>query len=76
MDWGNCIMTKVHKGSDGEITAIDGTLHLDGDFKKTRLKLTWLSDVTDLVPLRIVDLGLLITKPKVHISRYFSFCEC
>lgn len=40
-------------------------LHLEGDFKKTKLKLTWLADVDSLVPLRLVDHGFLITKKKV-----------
>ena len=66
MNWGNCIMRKVHKGASGHIEGIDAELHLEGDFKKTKYKLTWLADVPDLVPLRLVDLGHLITKPKVR----------
>jgi hypothetical protein len=65
MDWGNCIIRAVHKDGAGTITALDGELHLQGDFKKTKLKLTWLADVPDVVPLRLVDFGHLITKPKV-----------
>ena len=65
MDWGNCIMREVAKGPDGRVTGITAALHLEGDFKKTKLKLTWLADVPDLVPLRLVTLGDLITKAKV-----------
>jgi glutamyl-tRNA synthetase len=67
MDWGNCIMHDVTKGADGKVTGIKASLHLQGDFKKTKLKLTWLSDVPDLVPLRLVTLGDLITKAKVRL---------
>ena len=66
MDWGNCIMREVEAGPDGTVTAITGELHLEGDFKKTKLKLTWLADVPDVVPLRLVSLGYLITKAKVR----------
>lgn len=69
MDWGNCVMREVTAGADGQVTAIAGELHLEGDFKKTKLKLTWLADVPDVVPLRIVTLGYLITKAKVRTRR-------
>jgi glutamyl-tRNA synthetase len=75
MDWGNCILKAVHKDSSGKVTGIDGELHLEGDFKKTRLKLTWLCDVPDLVPLRVVDLGHLITKAKVRSTRPCPACS-
>jgi hypothetical protein len=65
MDWGNCIVRSIDRSTDGNITGISGDLHLEGDFKKTKLKLTWLADVPDVVPLRLVELGDLITKPKV-----------
>src|SRR5262249_52091181 len=43
MNWGNCIIKKVHS-ADGKITSCDGVLNLQGDFKKTEKKLTWLAD--------------------------------
>lgn len=67
MDWGNCIMRSVETGAGAAVTAIAGELHLQGDFKKTKLKLTWLADVPDVVPLRLVTLGYLITKAKVRL---------
>jgi glutamyl-tRNA synthetase len=67
MDWGNCIMREIQRDEAGEVTAVSGELHLEGDFKKTKLKLTWLADVPDLVPLRLVMLGDLITKAKVRL---------
>eukprot|EP01135_Chromosphaera_perkinsii_P008451 Nk52_evm19s1360 gene=Nk52_evmTU19s1360 len=41
MDWGNCIIKKVHKKGN-VVTSVDAVLNLDGDFKKTKKKLTWL----------------------------------
>eukprot|EP01025_Chloroclados_australasicus_P012110 TRINITY_DN15522_c0_g1_i1.p1 TRINITY_DN15522_c0_g1~~TRINITY_DN15522_c0_g1_i1.p1 ORF type:complete len:190 (-),score=31.23 TRINITY_DN15522_c0_g1_i1:311-880(-) len=72
MDWGNCIMHKVERDASGAIASIDGELHLAGDFKKTKLKLTWLADTPDLVPLCLVDLGHLITKPKLEEEDVFE----
>ncbi len=45
-------------------------LNLAGDFKKT-MKLTWLADVPELVPLTLCDFDYLITKKKVsgHLPR-------
>lgn len=74
MDWGNCIMREVEAGPDGAVTAITGELHLEGDFKKTKLKLTWLADVPDVVPLRLVSLGYLITKAKVRPAPWLCLC--
>ena len=77
MDWGNCILRKIHKDANGVITSIDGDLHLEGDFKKTKLKLTWLADVPDVVPLCLVHLDHLITKAKVSLrSCFVSFSSC
>jgi glutamyl-tRNA synthetase len=45
---------------------VEATLHLEGDFKKTR-KVTWLADsaAAPLVPLLLVDYDFLITVPKL-----------
>lgn len=56
----------MSKGPDGQVTGLTGTLNLAGDFKKTRLKLTWLADVSELVPLTLTDFDYLITKKKVR----------
>ena len=46
MDWGNCIIRKIHKdAASGAVTAIDADVHLEGDFKTTKWKLTWLAQV-------------------------------
>lgn len=44
INWGNMLVQKIHRGSGGEISAVDVEQRLDNtDFKKT-LKLTWLCD--------------------------------
>ena len=48
------------------MSRLEGVLHLDGDVKKTKLKLTWLADISDLVPLCLVDFDHLITKKKLE----------
>eukprot|EP00195_Chlamydomonas_chlamydogama_P010601 CAMPEP_0202902822 /NCGR_PEP_ID=MMETSP1392-20130828/17067_1 /ASSEMBLY_ACC=CAM_ASM_000868 /TAXON_ID=225041 /ORGANISM="Chlamydomonas chlamydogama, Strain SAG 11-48b" /LENGTH=734 /DNA_ID=CAMNT_0049589629 /DNA_START=191 /DNA_END=2395 /DNA_ORIENTATION=- len=66
MDWGNCILKKIHKDAAGVVTAIDADLHLEGDFKKTKWKLTWLAQSEELVELQLSDFDYLITKKKVE----------
>ncbi len=56
----------VDKDADGSVSRLEGVLHLDGDVKKTKLKLTWLADISDLVPLRLVDFDHLISKKKLE----------
>jgi len=43
MDWGNAIARTIVRDDAGRVTEIRGELHLEGDFKKTKKKLTWLS---------------------------------
>ncbi|ORZ17920.1 tRNA synthetases class I, catalytic domain-domain-containing protein [Absidia repens] len=65
MDWGNAFVRNIQK--DGDIvTSVDLELHLEGDFKKTKKKLTWLSYDDDVVPVTLVDYDYLITKKKVE----------
>jgi small-conductance mechanosensitive channel len=67
MDWGNCVVERIERtDAASAVTAVEARLHLEGDFKRTRLKLTWLADVPELVPLRLVELGDLITKAKMR----------
>eukprot|EP00210_Caulerpa_lentillifera_P009113 g8691.t1 len=61
MDWGNCIIKKKQL----EDSEIEGELNLDGDFKKTKWKLTWLSATTEVIPLELVYFDYLITKKKL-----------
>jgi len=66
MDWGNAIVKSIERGADGSVTSLSGELNLAGDVKKTKLKLTWLADIPELVPLTLVDFDYLITKKKVE----------
>lgn len=66
MDWGNAIVKSVTP----ELITMDA--NLDGDFKKTKKKLTWLSRDTPsgdanrtLVSVKLVDYDYLITKKKL-----------
>eukprot|EP00192_Tetraselmis_astigmatica_P007072 CAMPEP_0117656620 /NCGR_PEP_ID=MMETSP0804-20121206/4900_1 /TAXON_ID=1074897 /ORGANISM="Tetraselmis astigmatica, Strain CCMP880" /LENGTH=718 /DNA_ID=CAMNT_0005463031 /DNA_START=7 /DNA_END=2163 /DNA_ORIENTATION=- len=64
MDWGNCFIRKISKGANGVVTALEGELNPQGDFKKTKLKLTWLADMGELVDLQLLEFAQLITKAK------------
>jgi glutamyl-tRNA synthetase len=65
MDWGNAIIHKINH-DNGKIVSLEGVLHLEGDFKKTEKKLTWLPNTHELVPIVLQDYGYLITKPKLE----------
>lgn len=64
MDWGNAIVKKIEKDQDGNL-ALTGVLHLDGSVKTTKLKLTWLPEIDELVKLSLMEFDYLITKKKV-----------
>lgn len=72
MDWGNVIITKLNKGEDGKVTSIDAKLHLEGDFRKTKHKVTWLADTDDVVKVDLVDFDHLITKDKLEEGENFE----
>ncbi|XP_025816831.1 glutamate--tRNA ligase, cytoplasmic-like [Panicum hallii] len=65
MDWGNTII-KENKTESGVITQLVGELHLEGSVKLTKLKLTWLPDIEDLVSLSLVGFDFVITKKKLE----------
>uniref|UniRef100_A0A673KWS9 glutamate--tRNA ligase n=1 Tax=Sinocyclocheilus rhinocerous TaxID=307959 RepID=A0A673KWS9_9TELE len=65
INWGNVIITKIHRDASGAITSLDGHLNLENtDYKKTT-KITWLaeSSCAPLVPTVCVNYQHLITKP-------------
>jgi len=64
MNWGNAILRKIN-GSN-PITDIELELHLEGDFKKTEKKVTWLSSDQDLVKAECWEFEYLITKDKLE----------
>jgi glutamyl-tRNA synthetase len=77
MGWGNAIFTKktVAPAGDGGndiVTAMEGKLHLEGDFKKTRLKITWLAETDLLIPLELHYFGYLINKRKIEEDDNFE----
>ncbi|KAG9129722.1 hypothetical protein Leryth_015426 [Lithospermum erythrorhizon] len=70
-DWGNVIVKEISKDQDGFVSQLTGVLHLEGSVKTTKLKLTWLPDTNELVPLSLVDFDHLITKKKLEEDEDF-----
>lgn len=70
MDWGNAIVkSKTIDPSSGKVTSIEVDLHLEGDFKKTKKKITWIALPTTshpLIPITLLDYDYLITKKKLE----------
>lgn len=72
MDWGNVIFDEVARAADGTVQHMTAKLNLDGDFKKTKRKLTWISELSaadvDVAPpaVELVDYDYLITKKKIE----------
>ncbi|CAI5760160.1 unnamed protein product [Candida verbasci] len=71
MDWGNIIITKVEKDND-VVKSIEAKLHLDGDFRKTSKKITWLANTSDKIEVDLVDFDHLITKDKLDEDDNFE----
>lgn len=72
MDWGNVIVQAITKSSDGSVESIDAKLHLEGDFRKTSKKLTWLANTSDKIEVELVDFDHLITKDKLEEGDNFE----
>ncbi|KAL6221937.1 hypothetical protein ACLB2K_005329 [Fragaria x ananassa] len=70
MDWGNAIVKKIEKDHDGNL-ALTGVLHLEGSVKTTKLKLTWLPQIDELVKLSLMEFDYLITKKKLEEGEDF-----
>lgn len=70
MDWGNAIVDEI-TGTGAE-TVVKAHLHLEGDFKKTEHKITWLADVKDNVKVKLFDFDHLITKEKLEEEDKFE----
>ncbi|TCD70262.1 hypothetical protein EIP91_004163 [Steccherinum ochraceum] len=69
MDWGNAIVRTKTVDATGKVTAIEMDLHLEGDFRKTKKKITWLAQPTAehaLVDATLLDYDYLITKKKLE----------
>jgi glutamyl-tRNA synthetase len=65
MNWGNAYVRKIIKDDKGIVTGLEFELHLEGDFKKTKQKITWLATDQKLVKVDLVDFDYLITKDKL-----------
>lgn len=74
MGWGNAIVRQIVRDERDAIVELRAELHLEGDFKKTKLKLTWLADTPDLVPLELHHFGYLITKKRLEEDDVFEDC--
>lgn len=70
MDWGNAIIRSKSISASGVIEALTADLHLEGDFKKTEKKVTWLADPASsrrpLVNVTLLDYDYLVTKKKLE----------
>ena len=69
MDWGNAIVRSKEVDASGTIVSLTMNLNLDGDFQKTKKKITWLAQPTSDNPLAsvtLVDFDYLITKKKLQ----------
>ncbi|RMZ02470.1 hypothetical protein D0860_07191 [Hortaea werneckii] len=69
MGWGNAFIRSIKKDeASGRVSALDVKLHLDGDFKKTKKKVTWLAGVPgeEPVELDLHTFDFLITKDKLE----------
>lgn len=68
MNWGNAIVRKIDTdSSSGIVTGLELELHLEGDFKKTEKKVTWLSTKgQELIPVELVDFDYLLNKDSMQ----------
>ncbi|PBP21276.1 glutamyl-tRNA synthetase [Diplocarpon rosae] len=65
MGWGNAFVRSITGSSP--ITAVSLELHLEGDFKKTEKKVTWLStEGQKLIPAEVWEFDHLFTKDKLE----------
>ncbi|CAG8669026.1 9617_t:CDS:2, partial [Funneliformis mosseae] len=68
MDWGNAIIKVIHKSDTNPsiVTGLELQLHLEGDFKKTKKKITWLADTKSISEVVLIDYDYLINKKKLE----------
>ncbi|XP_021733478.1 glutamate--tRNA ligase, cytoplasmic-like [Chenopodium quinoa] len=71
MDWGNAIIKEIKKDEAGNVAQLIGVLNLDGSVKTTKLKLTWLPEIDELVKLQLMEFDYLISKKKVEEDEDF-----
>lgn len=71
MNWGNAIVRNISRSLlqnplNRQVTSVELELHLQGDVKKTKKKVTWLSQDQELVPVELYEFDHLITKDKLE----------
>ena len=72
MDWGNCIIESVEKDGD-KVKKVNAKLNLEGDFRTTKKKITWLADSpADLLKVTLVECHPLLSKPKLEKDEKFE----
>jgi glutamyl-tRNA synthetase len=67
MNWGNGFVRSItHSTLNPQlVTGLEIELHLQGDVKKTKKKVTWNSTDQELVPVELVDFDYLLAKDKL-----------
>ncbi|EKF37727.1 glutamyl-tRNA synthetase, putative [Trypanosoma cruzi marinkellei] len=69
MDWGNAYIKNIRSsGESSLITDADIVLHLEGDVKKTKYKLTWVPENPNAEVMELVEYDHLLTKKKPDIE--------
>lgn len=71
MNWGNAIVRSITHSLNplnrSLVTGLELELHLQGDVKKTKQKITWLATAgQELIPVELLDFDYLITKDKLE----------
>ena len=70
MNWGNAFVRNISHSLNPlnrTVTSLELELHLQGDVKKTKQKITWLSEKgQELIPVELVDFDYLINKDKLE----------
>ncbi|KAL8998910.1 MAG: hypothetical protein Q9169_002129 [Polycauliona sp. 2 TL-2023] len=71
MNWGNAIVRKISHSMNplhsSRVVSLELELHLQGDVKLTKQKITWLAKSgQELIPVELVDFDYLITKDKLE----------
>ena len=73
MNWGNAFIRSINKGDSGDpnkVTGLSIELHLEGDVKKTKKKITWLAATEgNQIPVDLVTFDHLIIKDKLEQVR-------
>lgn len=71
MGWGNAFFKNIVKEGD-VVKSMDCEINPEGDPKTTKLKMTWLANWNELVPVELKDFDYMITKKKPEDSDEFE----